>query len=222
MILSGSPIDYVWAFSGGIFASFTPCVYPLISVTAGFIGVNSIGSRRKGFILSFLYVTGIAITYSFLGLFASFTGQLFGAISTNPITYFIVGGAVILFGISMLDVFFIKLPNPIQLPLLKKANYWSVFIFGLISGLVVGPCLTPVLGSILAYLVTKKDLLYGTSLLFVFAYGMGLVLILTGTFSGALLNLPKPGKWMVYVKRIVALVLLIAGIYFIIKGIRRI
>jgi len=221
MILSGSPIDYFWAFLGGVFTSLTPCVYPLMPVTVGIIGVNSLGSRRKGLVLSFIYVTGIAVTYSLLGLFASLTGNIFGAVSAHPVTYFIVGGIVILFGISMLDVFTINLPRFIRLPQLKQGNYLSVFVFGIFSGLIIGPCLTPVLGSILAYLFTKKNILYGTTLLFTFAYGMGIVLIIIGTFSGTLLNLPKPGKWMVYAKKIAAIVLLIAGVYFIIKGIRR-
>lgn len=221
MTLSGSPIDYLWAFLGGILTCLTPCVYPLIPVTAGIIGVNSLGSRRKGFALSFIYVTGIAVTYSLLGLFASLTGQIFGTISSHPATYFIVGTVVILFGVSMLDVFSVKLPNFIRTPQLRKSSYLSVFIFGLISGLIVGPCLTPVLGSILAYLFTKKNILYGATLLFTFAYGMGLVLMLVGFFSDILFNLPKPGKWMVYVKRISAAVLFTAGIFFIIKGIRR-
>jgi len=223
MTLSGNPIDYVWAFLGGVFICLTPCVYPLIPVTAGFIGANAVGagSRFRGFALSFVYVTGIAVTYSLLGLFASLSGSIFGVVSSSPVTYFIVGIIIILLGVSMLDVFNFALPNFIKLPQVKKKTYLSSFALGLISGLIFGPCLTPVLGSILAYLFAKKNILYGMSLLFVFAYGMGLVLILVGVFSGALLNLLKPGIWMVYVKRCGALILLVMGAYFIITGIRR-
>lgn len=221
MILSGNPIDYLWAFLGGVLASLTPCVYPLIPVTIAVLGIDSVGSRRKGLILGLVYVTGIAVTYSALGLFASFTGQLFGTISSSPAAYFIVGAAVVLFSISMLDVFPINLPVFMRLPQLKKKNYLSVFVFGLISGLIVGPCLTPVLGSILALLIVKKSILYGMSLLFVFAYGMGFVLILAAALSGAIINLPKPGKWLVWIKKIFALMLLVIGAYLITRGIRR-
>lgn len=221
MILSGSAFDYLKAFLGGVVLSFTPCVYPLIPITAGYIGVTAAGSKRKGFVLSLIYVTGIALTYSVLGLVASLTGTIFGRVSTHPLTHFLVGGIIILFGVSMLDLFTLPLPQFIKLPGPKKQNYLSAFFFGLSSGLVVSPCLTPALLSILVYLTTKKNMLYGVTLLLSFAYGIGLILILTGTFSTILLSLPKSGKWMVYLKKLSALVLIGMGVYFIILSIRR-
>lgn len=215
-----NPFDFLKAFLGGVAVSFTPCVYPLIPVTIGYIGVRAGISRLKGFTLSLVYVTGIAITYSILGLVATLTGTIFGRVSSYPITNFFVGGVIIFFGLSMLDLFTITLPNIIKLPILKKQNYFSVFFLGLSSGLVVSTCLTPVLGSILACLTTKKNLLYGVTLLLSFAYGMGLVLILAGTFSAVLVNLPKSGKWMLYIKKIFASVLMGMGVYFIYNGIR--
>ena len=197
MNLSGNPIDYLVAFFGGVLLSFTPCVYPLIPISAGFIGVSAAGSKLKGLFLSLVYVTGVAITYSILGLIASLTGKFLGAISANPVTHIVAGVIIILFGLSMLDIFRIPLPAIIKLPKVKKGNYFSVFFLGLSSGLLVSPCVTPVLGAILAYLTTKKNILYGMALLFSFAYGMGLILILLGTFSTVLLSLPKSGKWMV-------------------------
>ena len=220
MILSGDSIDYLKAFLGGIGISLTPCIYPLIPITAGYVGVNAVGSRLKGFILSLIYVTGIAVMYSILGLLASLTGTIFGTISTSPITYITVGSIIILFGISMLGLFHIHLPQKIKLHNHKRENYLSTFLLGLSSGLVASPCLTPVLGSILLYLTTKKNLVYGATLLFSFAYGMGLVLILIGIFSGVLTNLPKSGKWMEYMKKIGALVLMAMGVYFIYSGMR--
>ena len=223
MIPSGSPVNYFTAFLGGVLVSLTPCVYPLVPITAGYIGINSCGSRFKGFALSLVYVTGIAVMYSLLGLLASLTGTIFGKISTHPLTYFFVGGVIILFGLSMLDLFTLPLPNIIKIsPGQKKQGYFSTFFFGLSSGLIVSPCLTPALGSILLYLATKKNILYGMTLLFTFAYGMGLIFILVGTFSAALLSLPKLGKVMVYIKRIAALILIGMGIYFITASFRRI
>lgn len=221
MILSGSPLDYLWAFLGGFLTCLTPCVYPLIPLTAGFIGVEATGSRLKGFTLSFIYVTGIAITYSLLGLFASLTGRIFGSVSSSPLTYFALGAIVILFGISMLDAFTIPLPNIVKLPALKKHNYLSTFLLGLGSGLIVGPCLTPVLGSILAYLVTRKNILYGATLLLTFAYGMGLPLLLIGASSSVIFSLPKSGRWLIFIKRACAVILILAGAYFIWVGFRR-
>ena len=221
MNLSGSPLDFVFAFLWGALFSFTPCVYPLIPVTVGYVGAASSGSKFKGFSLSLLYVTGMAITYSALGVIATLTGTIFGKISSYPETYIILGVIVIILGLSMLDIFVLPFPNIVKLPEIKKKNYFSVFILGMACGLIVSPCLTPALASILVYLATKRNLLYGVFLLFSFAYGAGMVLILAGTFSGFLVNLPKSGKWLVHIKRICAVITLVAGMYFIQAGIRR-
>jgi len=219
MHLSGSPIDFIVAFAGGVFVSLTPCVYPLIPVTVFYISAKSGGSHVKGFILSLIFVTGLAVTYSILGLLASLGGILFGSISTHPVTYIVVGAIIVLFGISMFfDLFNLLWPGPKVDP--KKKGYFSTFLLGASSGLVASPCLTPALASILAYLSTKKNILYGMSLLITFAYGMSIIFILAGTFSSILVNLPKSGKWMIYVKRIGASVIIILGLYFIYQGIR--
>lgn len=221
MNLSGNPADFVIAFFGGLLVSFTPCVYPLIPISAGFIGLESGGSRLRGFALSFVYVTGIAVTYSILGLLASLTGMFFGTVSSNPVTIICVGALIIIFGFSMLDIVTIDLPDIKALRQIKKHSYISTFFLGLSSGLIISPCLTPVLGSILFYLAAKRFIVYGTLLLLSFAYGMGLILILAGIFSTLLVNMPKAGKWSGYVKKFCAFVLLGTGLYFIYTGIRR-
>jgi len=222
MTLSPDSIDYLKAFLGGVGISFTPCVYPLIPVTAGYVAANASGSKIKGFILSLIYVTGMAVTYSILGLIASLTGSIFGRISSHPVTHIVVGIVIILFGLSMFELFIIPLPRIIKAPRSRKESYFSVFLLGLSSGLVASPCLTPLLGSILVLLATKQNLIYGTILLLSFAYGMGLILILVGTFSALLINLPKSGRWMGYVKKAGSIILLAMGSYFIYIGIRRI
>lgn len=221
MNASPDSLDYLKAFLGGVGISLTPCIYPLIPITAGYITSTSSGSRLKGLFLSFVYVSGIAVTYSALGLLASLTGTIFGKISTHPLTYFLTGVTIIIFGISMLDVFLIHLPHAVKPLPVKKHNYLSIFLLGLSSGFIASPCLSPVMGSILLYLATRKNLLYGATLLLSFAYGMGLFLILAGTFSALLINLPKLNKATTYIKRIGAFALILMGIYFIFKGIGR-
>jgi len=222
MNLSGNPFDYLVAFLGGIFISFTPCVYPLIPVSVSYIGAKSSGSKLRGFTLSLTYVTGVAVTYAVLGLAASLTGKIFGAVSTHPLTYIITGSVIIFFGLSMAGFFTLKVPNIVKLPGLNKQNYFSTFFLGLVSGLIVGPCTTPALGAILIYLAAKKNLFYGTTLLLSFAYGMGLVLILIGTFSSGLINrLLKSGRWLLYIQKISAVVLIGFGLFLISNGMRR-
>ncbi len=219
--LTGNPFDFLLAFLGGVLVSFTPCVYPLIPVSVSYIGASSSGSRLKGFFLSLVYVSGVAVTYSALGLAASLSGRLFGSFSGYPVVKLAAGAVILLFGFSMLEVIVLPVRNLIRLPELKKKNFFSVFFLGLVSGLIVSPCVTPVLGSILTYLASKRQVAYGALLLFCFAYGMGAILILAGTFSSFLVNLPKSGNWLNVLKKIMALVLIGTGIYFIYAGMRR-
>lgn len=222
MDLSVNSLDYLKAFLGGVGISLTPCVYPLIPITAGYIGSNCSGSKLKGLISSLVYVTGVSVTFSILGLLASLTGTIFGRISSHPLANLFVGLIIIIFGLSMFGLFYFPSFNILKLTGLKKNSYFATFLFGLCSGLAVSPCLTPVLGSILLYLTTKKNLLYGITLLLSFGYGMGMLLVLVGTFSSALFKLPKSGKWMLYIKRLSASIVIAVGVYFIIAGIRRI
>jgi thiol:disulfide interchange protein DsbD len=217
---SGNNIDFLIAFGGGLLMSFTPCVYPLIPISAGNIAARSGGSKIKGLSLSIVYVLGVAITYSALGLIASLTGTLFGRISTHPATHIIIGSITVLFGFSLLDIFHIHIPHKIKAPV-HEHDYLYTFLLGLSSGLITSPCLTPVLGSILFYLTTKQNVFYGATLLFSFAFGMGFILILIGAFEGFLVNLPKSGNWMVWIKRCSAVILMVMGAYFIYSGIRR-
>jgi len=221
MNLSGNPVDYLFAFLGGVVLSFSPCVYPLIPITSGYIGVNAAGSRIRGFMLSLIYVLGLAVTYSVLGLLASLGGILFGRISTMPVVRLTVGILIFIFGLSMLDRFQIYLPQFFRPANVNKKGYFPAFVLGLGSGLIASPCVTPVLGSILVYLADKKNVFYGTTLLFVFALGLGTLLIIVGTFSGILANLPKSGRWMTYIKKISALVLIASGLFFIVTAINR-
>lgn len=219
--VSGNPGDYIIAFLGGLLVSFTPCVYPLLPVSASYIGVTSGGSRLKGFSLSLVYVTGVAITYSILGLAAALTGSIFGRIASHPATYAVAGLVFIVFGIAMLDVFHISIPHVYTYHAHKKHNYLSTFFLGLSSGLLSSPCLTPVLGSILLYLTGRGNLFYGMTLLFTFAYGMGFTLILVGTFSSLILSLPKAGGWLIVIKRVFACVLMGVGVFFIVQCIKQ-
>jgi thiol:disulfide interchange protein DsbD len=221
MLLSGSPFDFIFAFFGGLLASFTPCVYPLIPISTGYIIGNAQNSKIKGFLLSLFYVTGIAVTYSFLGILAVLTGRIFGEFSVNPIVNLISGVLILIFGISMFDLFHFNFTLNLKPPVHRKRSYFLALLLGLVSGLMISPCLTPILGAILTYLSTTKNIFYGGFLLLSFSYGMGLIFILIGTFGVSFTGLPKPGKWMVAIKKICAAVIVLTGLYFIIAALRR-
>jgi thiol:disulfide interchange protein DsbD len=188
-------------FVAGVAVSFTPCIYPIVPVTLGVIGARSGGGRWRGFGLSSVYVLGMALTYATLGAFAALSGRLFGQISASPWTHFAVANLCLLFGLAMLDVF--------QLPQFGgrlggtrgPQGVTGVFLFGLVAGLIVGPCTAPVLGTLLVYVGTQQNLFYGFLLLLCFGYGVGFLLILLGTFTGLLTSMPRSGLWMERVKK---------------------
>ncbi|MBI2252937.1 MAG: sulfite exporter TauE/SafE family protein [Armatimonadetes bacterium] len=215
-------LAYPIAFLAGILASLTPCVYPVIPIIVGYIGGQKQKSKLKAFSLSLFYVLGMAITYALLGAFAALSGTLFGSIQTNPMVYFIVGNIIVLFGISMLDAFSLPIPsffikdiNDIRK---RKGSFLSAVSMGVASGFISAPCTAAVVGVILAYVASRQNLFFGLSLLFTFALGMGILLILVGTFTGVLSALPKSGKWMLIVQRAFGWVMILLGEFFLIQG----
>lgn len=226
-----SVLAYPAAFIAGLLISFTPCVYPVIPIQLGFIGgqtaayhgAGSDGRGRaslRGFSLSVLFVTGMSLIYAALGTFASLTGTLFGVWASSPWTYILVGNLVLLLGLSMLDVF--QLPTPQFLtrwnPKSKGNGYLSALFIGAASGLVVGPCTAPALGAALTYVGSKGNVMFGASILFVFAFGMGALMIALGTFGGALAALPRSGAWMVKVKRAFGVVMILMAEYLLFQA----
>lgn len=223
--IHSSPIlAFIAVFLGGVFVSFTPCVYPLIPITVGVIGSASAGSRIRGFVLSVAYVLGIASIYAALGAFASLTGRLFGEIGSSPWSYLVVGNICIFLSLMLFGVFPFRLPGfmtGISTKGPKSRGIFAVYILGIISGLIIGPCTAAPLGVVLAFVATKQNVIYGIFLLFTFAIGMGILLIAVGTFAGLLTALPKPGPWMDRVRKGFAWLLLIIGELLLIKAGRR-
>lgn len=220
MNLSGTPVDYLIAFLGGLLVSFNPCIYPLLPVTISFIGITPSSKKITGFILSFIYVTGIALIYAVLGIIAGLSGSIFGKVSASPLVRIIVGIIFVFLGLSLWGIF--PLRTLVFKPgfSIKKTAWAKVFFLGLSSGLVITPCVSPILGSILILAASRKNIFYAGTLLLSFAYGMGFVLIMAGTFSSILLGLPKSGDWMNKLKNFSGLILIGVGLYFIFMGIR--
>jgi cytochrome c-type biogenesis protein len=227
---AGSLMAYPVAFCAGLLISFTPCVYPVIPIQLGFIGgqtasaqASGVRASWRGFILSVLFVTGMAIVYAALGAFASLTGSLFGIWASSPWTYAVVGNVILLMALSTLDV--IRLPAPRLLanwnPRRKGKGYVSALLIGASSGLIVGPCTAPALGAALAYVGAQGNVLFGTTVLFVFAIGMGALMIALGAFGGALTALPRSGEWMVKVKKGFGFAMILIAQYLFVQAGRR-
>ena len=218
---AGSPLAYAIAFLGGILVGFTPCVYPVLPVTVGYIGSRCGGSRRRALLLTAAYAVGMASMYAALGMAAGLTGSVFGEATSHPLSYLVLGNVCILFALSMFDVF--HLPTLAIFagaggPPEKARGAGGAFVVGLLSGLVVGPCTAPVLGGLLLYVGASGHPVFGATLLFTFALGMGLPVVALAMFAGLLANLPKAGAWTVKVQRAFGVLLLLAGEYLLLEA----
>ncbi len=162
----------------------------------------------------------MATVYAALGAFASLTGTLFGVWAASPWTYIFVANVLLLLALSMLDVF--QLPTFQFLtrwsPERKGNGYVSALLIGASSGLIVGPCTAPALGAVLAFVGTQGSLVFGTSVLFVFALGMGVLMVALGTFGGVLASLPRSGEWMVRVKKVFGIAMILMAEYLLLQA----
>jgi len=228
-LAGNSLLAFPAAFVAGLLISFTPCVYPIIPIQLGFIGGQTAASDGeegaskfsfRGFKLSVLFVIGMSIVYAALGAFAALTGTLFGSWASSPWVYIVVGNVILILSLSMFDVFQIQAPQFLMRLNPKKTGngYVSAVLVGAVSGLVVGPCTAPALGATLAYVGTQGSVVFGTVVLFIFAMGMGTLLIVLGTFSGAISMLPRSGGWMVKVKTAFGIVMLIIAQYLFVQA----
>ena len=223
--LSSSPVTALpILFIAGVLTSLAPCIYPMIPITAAIVGGSAVGDlprpRSRTVLLTFTYVLGLALAYASLGLFAGLTGTLFGSVSTNPWLYFAMGNLLIIAALAMLDVI------PVRVPawLLTRAatageggSLYGVFVMGAASGLVAAPCSAPVMAAVLTWVSATKSGVLGFIYLFVFSLGMCTLLVLVGLFSGTLARLPRAGAWMVWIKRIFALIMLAVAEYYLVQ-----
>lgn len=210
-------------FAGGVATSLTPCVFPMIPVTVGIIGGSAQpgASRRRVVGLTLTYVLGLALFYSLLGLIAGLSGTLFGTVASNRWVRLGVGNLLLVFGLALLDVFPVVVPRRLTAWAggLSGGSYPAVFLLGASSGLVAAPCGAPAFAAVLTWVATTRSGLLGFLYLFVFSLGMSVVLLGVGLFTGLGAALPKPGPWLVWIKRGGSVVLLMmAEYYFVLAG----
>jgi len=224
-MLSGNPaLALPVLFAGGVLTSLTPCVYPMIPITAAIVGGQSAGDRSGSMLrpalLTFTYVVGLALVYSALGVFAGLTGTLFGSVSTNPWLYFAMANVLLLAALGMLDVIPIRLPAGItqRAATMGTAGRFSgAFAMGAMSGLVAAPCSAPVMAAVLTWVTVTKSAGLVFLYLLTFSLGMSTLLVVVGLSSGSLARLPRAGAWMVTVKKVFAIVMIGAAQYYLIK-----
>lgn len=202
----------------GLLLSLTPCIYPMIPITLGILQTRGSTSVFYNFLQALVYITGIATTFALLGLMAAFTGQVFGSLMTNPFFIIVIALLLAYLGLSMFGLYDMYTPRFMRKGAgtgSAQKSLLSIFLFGVISGTVASPCLSPGLILLLSIVSTIGSKLLGFALLFSFGIGLGIPLLIIGTFSGSLNALPRAGMWMVEVKKIFGFMLFGMAFYFL-------
>jgi cytochrome c-type biogenesis protein len=218
-----SPLRAIPAlFLAGLVTSITPCIYPMIPITAGILGgagaVNR--TRRQTVVYTLLYALGLALVYALLGLVAGMSGTLFGSISSNRYAYLVMGNLLLLAALAMLDVFPVSAPARLVTWASKfgAQSPWSIFLMGATSGLVAAPCGAPAFAAVLTFVSGTRSAGLGFLYLFVFSIGMTALLIAIGLSAGTIAALPRAGRWMDWVKKAGGVLLLVMAEFYLIKA----
>ena len=204
----------------GLLMAGTVCMYPLIPIVTAVIGgTQQRRSLGRGFLLSFAYVQGLAITYAVAGTIAALIGIPLVAVTQKPWVLAGFGVLMVIFALGMFGVFRLQLPAGWQTRITEWGNRLPggrtvpVFMMGMLSALIVGPCSTPALAGALLYIANSHDVVGGALALYVMGLGIGIPLLLVGTFGAHIL--PRSGHWMVAVQNVLGVMLLAAALWFV-------
>jgi len=215
LIQDASLLAFALVFLGGILTSLGPCNVAMIPLVVGYIGGSRDLPRSRAFTLSLAFAIGLAITFMLLGVAAALIGGLVGASTTW--WYYLVAFVCFVIGLNMLGL--IHLDMPLWLGGLRERvtlkGAPGALALGLVFGLVASQCATPVLAATLTYVMAKGALAYGAGLLFVYALGRGVPVVLAGTFTGVLKRMQAFGRWNEALEKVAGAVVITVGLYFI-------
>ena len=215
-------VAVVTLFGAGMLTSLTPCIYPMIPITAGILGAAG-GSgvpRRRVATLTLTYVLGLAILYALLGMLAGLTGALFGTVASSWWARLLTGNLLLVFALAMLDVVPVSAPRQLLAwaGRLGGGSYTAVFLLGATSGLVAAPCGAPAFAVVLTWVAATGSGVLGFVYLFAFSLGMTALLVGVGLFSGLMTSLPPSGAWMAWVKKGAGVVMLMMAQYYFVQA----
>ena len=201
----------------GLALNLTPCVYPMIPVTIGYFSRQSEGRTSRLFGLALMYLLGIAVTYSVMGVVAALTGQIFGALLQNPWVLVGIAGIMVALALSLFGVYQIQAPNFIRQKVSGDSGggVLGALSMGLVVGIVAAPCVGPVTIGLLTYVGATGNPWVGFWMFFTLSMGLGIPYVALGTFSGGLKKLPRSGVWMLWVEKLFGFAMLGLALYFI-------
>jgi thiol:disulfide interchange protein DsbD len=209
-----SPRANIWfsllvIFLGGLALNLTPCVYPFIPITVSYFGGKSERLRGQTIIHGLLYIFGLSVTNSLLGLSAALSGGMLGYALQNPSVLIFVAVVMVAMALSFFGLWELRLPMGITRRASKSyAGFLGTFFMGLTLGIVAAPCLGPFILGLLVYVGQMGDPFLGFLYFFVLSIGLGLPLSILAIFSGAITRLPKSGDWMLWIRKLMGWVLL--------------
>lgn len=213
---SGLLLSLLFVFLGGLALNLTPCVYPLIPITIGYFGGQSEGKTSKLFMLGVLYVLGMALTYSVVGVVTAMSGAIFGALLQNPIVIVGIAAIFVVLALSMFGLYEIKAPDALVMKAGgARSGGFGAFFMGLTMGVVAAPCIGPFVLGLVTYVAAKGDIFYGFIMFFFLAVGLGVPYLFLAIFSGRIKSLPRAGFWMDGVRNIFGFILIAMAIYFL-------
>ena len=207
-------LAFIAVFIGGLISAASPCVLAAIPLIIGYVGGYSEGDRKKAALYSLVFILGLSLTFTLLGAAAAVMGRLMGFAGR----WLSIGLAVVAVGMGLQLMGIIAIPLPFQKTRqVKSKGLAGAFLLGLLTGTVSSPCATPVLAVILAYVSTKGDILYGGSLLFVYALGHCALIFVAGLsigFTESMISSKGVKNFSLYSKRFSGAVLVVVGAYF--------
>jgi len=220
-LLAGGNIFYIIGgfFIFGLLLSLTPCVFPMVPILSSVIvSHGSDMTTKKAFMLSMVYVQAMAVTYTIAGVVAGLTGAGVQAAFQTPWVIGVFSGVFVILALSMFGLFEIQMPQALQSYLNKKTEgsgkgYLSIAIMGLLSALIVGPCVAAPLAAALGFISQTGDAFLGGAALYALSMGMGVPLLIVGTGAGKFM--PRPGSWMDAVKSVFGVMMLAVAIWML-------
>jgi thiol:disulfide interchange protein DsbD len=211
----GPLLGFMAVLLGGLALNLTPCVYPLIGVTIAYFG-NQGGGPRRVLVLAILYVLGIALMFSAVGIAVALSGGLFGAAMQSPYVLGALAALLLVLALSSFGVFSLQPPQWIlQRAGTARPGYAGAVLMGLGMGVVAAPCIGPIVLGLLLMVERSGSALFGFALFFTLAVGLGLPYIGLALAAGSIRRLPRAGEWLAWVEQLFGFILIGLALYFL-------
>jgi thiol:disulfide interchange protein DsbD len=210
-------LTFIGIFLIGLALNLTPCVYPMLAITVSIFGQQGESKSTQVFLRALVYVLGISTMYSILGLIAALTGGLFGSILQSPVVLLLISLLFFVLSLSMFGFYELQMPSSLlsRLGGQRSASLFGTWLSGLFVGIFAAPCVGPPVIGLLTLVGHRGDPMFGFLVFFVLSLGLGFPYLILGTFTGLLQKLPRSGAWMNWVKKLMGIILIAVGCFYL-------